>query len=648
MAYNPPLEELISQGAEFLSSGQYYEAIETLEKALLIQDTVLVRNQLALAYFYDARPLKAMEILRSTLAVNDSQPFHHPFSFSLAAIILASLGRGNEAERFLDLAIEGYREGSRLLEEAGLPFDTVGAYLAMMMKAAGELGQHRRLLELFQSWKKEYLSWECVYYAAAAAFNLCAYRLAADYWAATSRSVPLCLQMQKLALMVEDELVPPFTLEYRVMSSQELQEQIETAFADPSYQEEFISRGYARMLLLGHLFGPESVSEETARTILHALVGWGGEWGLELGRRLAAGSAVPAAIQQAARQCLAEAGDLNPGDITWPEDEVASGRDGEDESASSLNGLEVIQVDYSPDMEAIFAEACHLISQGRNDDALTLWEEVLYEKRRLYPPAMFNMVDLYTEMQRYEDAASILDLLEQVSQAEQGVFNQEIFFKRALLAYYEGNPETAWRHLDRIDIGSLTETEHASLLDFRQLLRDTGLEGQEGVSRLDGPSGDAVSYREVKRRQVEDKKLPLQPTMLRGLKNMPAAWIDAVCLNLGIITGGQRRARQQQIVDWLIDPRLLGKLVRTLDEEQRTLLRYILGQNGWTAIADISPRFGALEGESYDWLNEGTSTLLGTLWSLGLIMIGRAGIDGRNIKIAAIPAELRELLPTIL
>lgn len=638
MASNSQYEELIARGTSCLGAGDYFEAVEALEKALLIKDSVMVRNQLALAFYYDNQPIKALEVLRSTLKLSESQPFYHPFSFSLASIILSALGKSHEASDFLDLAIDGYREGSSLLREAGLPFDPVGAYLAIVMKAAGELQQHQRLLEIYESWKKEYLSWECVYYAAAAAFNLGLYKLAGDYWALIGATVPICQRMQKLALMVQQGIIPAFALEYQVVSSQELQAQLEMSFSDSSYRDSFAGRGYARMLLLGHLLGTETANEENAFIILNALSGSGNEWGLELNRRLWKHPETPLSVRQAAGKCLVGAGQLEPGDLPCQDDL----------DEPSAGGLEVIKVDYSDEMEAVFEKACVLASQGRLDQALLLWEETLFEKRCLHPPGLFNMVDLYIETRRYEDAGAILDLLEQVSQAEQGIFSPEISFKRALLAYYEGKLELAWRYLDCIDAGSLSEAEHDGLLQFRELLRNEGIELAEGFSLTEVPAASPAAHRDKRRRLVEAKKLPLKPSLLRGLTNMPAEWIDAICLNLGIIGQGRRRDREKQIAGWLQDPLQLARLVRTLDDDQRSLLKHILEARGWVAAADIAPRFGGLEGESYDWLNDGTSTTLGTLWSLALLMVGQASIDGRNVRIAAIPAELIPLLNGVL
>ncbi len=631
MSKSSRLDEIVNMAGELLVRGEYDDAAVTFEKALAIKEDASVRNQLALCYYYLELPERAFHALQPGLVKDQSQPFHHPFSYSLASIVLAEMGRFDEAFLYLRTAIEGYAEGERLLAEAGLPFDSVGGYLAMLMKASGELEQHRLLLDIYDKWKKDYLSWECVYYAGAAAFNMKDFRSASEHWGSIKRIIPVCEQMQRIALMMEQGELPLFGLEYHIVNNHQLQDQLETALADDEERERFMGCGYARMLLLGHLLGHDSLNEEIAEALLEALINWTGEWGQELGLRLQENNNLGPAVHRAVSKHLA-ASEAPQGD--HPETD-------HEETSHLAEDLECIQVLYGPEMEAIYVYASGLIEQGRQDEALALWEDVFYNEKKFYPPAMLSMTDIYMQMKRYEEASQILDLLEQIDQAEQGLFIQDIYFKRAFLAWCQGNPVEAWQHLDRLDIDRLSEEEHERLLDFREQLSGAGIENMEIQPSSGNKQQAAGIYSESKRRAIEDKALPDNARLVRGLKNMPVEWIDAICLNLGIIGLPRRSQREKQIAEWLLNEKLLERLVDTLDSDQKSLLSFLSENGGCAGMDELEPLFGSLQGESNDWMDEGTSTTLGTLWSLALVMVGRDPAAGQRSRIAIIPEDMR-------
>jgi len=64
----------------------------------------------------------------------------------------------------------------------------------------------------------------------------------------------------------------------------------------------------------------------------------------------------------------------------------------------------------------------------------------------------------------------------------------------------------------------------------------------------------------------------------------------------------------------------------------------------------VSRKFGIMEGDGYFWADpqEEPQSPLGVLWSLGLVMVGRANINNRKCKIAAIPKEPRRPLAELL
>lgn len=638
MSQSNSFEDLIQTGNAHLQKAEYMDAARELNQALEIREDIYTRNNLTLCYYYMQQAETGLKVLQANLLTSDEQPFHHPFSHSLAAILLHSLGRGDEAGQHLRLAISGYSEGSEILSEAGLPFDSVGAYLSIMMQAAGELGMHGLVLELFNKWKKDYVSWECFHNAAVAAFNLGEYKAAAALWSVISQQVPLCESMPQIAAMVGSGLIPAFAMEYRAVSKQELYRQLQAALGNAEAEQRFIDQGNARMALLGYIWSNDSViNPESAFAVVNALIAWSGPWGQDLGHRLLRNDALNPVIRRATAECMLEIGAMTSDELFDLEIE---------DDKQDIN-LELLQVSYSSEMESLYEEAWSLIERGDVETALQMWETKFETEGKLYPPAMLSMVEIYLGTERFDDAAFMLDLLDKVNQAEQGVFHNDICFNRAFLAYFQSNAAEAWHYLNSINVESLSEEEHSRLLAFRERLSESTGDDLPVSERSSSLGGASDRYGEIKRLEIEDKPLPLNASLARGMKNMPAGWVEAICLNLGIIASSKRKEREQQIIGQLLDPDFLGRLIRSLDEKQRQTMSYLLANGGYAAIGALRTRFGGLDGESFDWLEEGTSTALGTLWSLALVMVGKAELDGERSKYVIIPMELRSLLPDI-
>ncbi|MDP3044044.1 MAG: hypothetical protein Q8N93_01360, partial [Bacillota bacterium] len=153
---------------------------------------------------------------------------------------------------------------------------------------------------------------------------------------------------------------------------------------------------------------------------------------------------------------------------------------------------------------------------------------------------------------------------------------------------------------------------------------------------------------EEQRATVEAKPLILNATLTRGLKNMPAIWLDGMCDDWEIRPVRTRKEREEEIIAYLGDDGNLGRLVAKLDEDEVELLRFLLGKGGWSKMGSVSRRFGTMDGDGYFWNELAPVSPLGSLWSQALVMVGRTQIDGRYYRVAVIPAELREKLPILL
>jgi len=65
-------------------------------------------------------------------------------------------------------------------------------------------------------------------------------------------------------------------------------------------------------------------------------------------------------------------------------------------------------------------------------------------------------------------------------------------------------------------------------------------------------------------------------------------------------------------------------------------------------LSSVSRKFGKMEGDGFYWDKEDPQSTTGKHWSKGLIIIGKAIQNNRQVKIAAIPTDLRPLLEKIL
>ncbi|MGB9904895.1 MAG: hypothetical protein ACPLQO_09560 [Desulfotomaculales bacterium] len=62
----------------------------------------------------------------------------------------------------------------------------------------------------------------------------------------------------------------------------------------------------------------------------------------------------------------------------------------------------------------------------------------------------------------------------------------------------------------------------------------------------------------------------------------------------------------------------------------------------------VTRRFGTTEGDGFFWEAGEPASPLGFLWSRAMVMVGKAVLNNRHCKIAAVPVELRPLLKEIL
>jgi len=618
-------EQLVSKGKKLLEKGDFNKAAQAFSAALKKEDAVPIRNNLALSLFMSGKPKEALEVLSPLLSAGEAVSEANPFTYALASRICCSLGREEEARRWLKLAEKSFDDGVgqmlRSFREVPAAFCD---YITIIMQAAGDLKDHRRVFELYRRWEPYHRSWENRLLAGAACFNLGRYNRAAGLWSSIAEAHPLLAGMQQVAFLVERGVIPPFEIGYDIYGA----EAMEKMLLEPGRDEEALERcfrdGYIRMTILSLIL--HDGEDHEAGKVAYSLVTYNGEWGKKLGRSILDSPVFGKAVKMGAARALVELGVL-------PENEpFPMFIDGQ----RRMVELKKTPVVPEPDekLDALVEKALKLRDKGELDEAIKLLRD-LYEEGPYYPRAVLALANLLRQKGELDDALELMEELEDLAPD-----NPAVLFNFAALMVQMGRTEEARWRLANIDKEDATE----DLLKKIELL-ERQIEWQELLSDL--PERFVGMFEEEERKRIEEKALPPDPTLSRGLKNMPANWLSAACLSYGLEPARLRRDREKQLIDFLSRRGNLEKIVEELQPEEQELLEYLLRKGGWSRLNAVTRKFGSMEGDGFYWEEEDPESSLGFLWSRALVMVGRAVIDGRRTKIVTIPLELREPLKEI-
>lgn len=124
------------------------------------------------------------------------------------------------------------------------------------------------------------------------------------------------------------------------------------------------------------------------------------------------------------------------------------------------------------------------------------------------------------------------------------------------------------------------------------------------------------------RRQVEDKRLAISPSLTQGMKNMPASWLSAACQFYSLAPARLRKDRERQIIALLQEKENLQKIIQDLEPAVRELLRYLLRREGWSRINTLSRKFGSMEDDGYYWEDMPPESMLGSSGSAAWFLSG--------------------------
>ena len=124
----------------------------------------------------------------------------------------------------------------------------------------------------------------------------------------------------------------------------------------------------------------------------------------------------------------------------------------------------------------------------------------------IYPPAILALANLFRAEKMYEKALPLLEMLESIApNYPTFLFNLTVFWLG------QKNEEKAKHYLERIDPELRSE-------EFKEKYRWLKLEIETMSHRF-------LSVDDFLRDDIEERELPADPSMARGLRNMPVEWV---------------------------------------------------------------------------------------------------------------------------
>lgn len=620
------LIELEGKARELLAQGEFSRAAKAFERLLRHVDSLPARNNLAHARFMLGDYRGALEVLAPYLGEEGGG---NPFTYALAARIFCALQQKDVARRWLERAVRAFDEGLSLLRRGELDQDRQSffEYTAAVMRAAGCLGEHRYVFDLYRRWEMYHVSWENKFLAGAACFNMGRYKRAASFWASIGGVSALFLDMQQVALLVERGAVPPFEMGYEVYTEKDMERALKGGMENGKAVESLINDGRFLMLFLSYAVA--AGNSKAAQKVIYGLVRYGGEWGEKLGRQLMQHATVEDSWKLEAANALVARGVLR-------EDEPVEMVIGGERRKIRISQIEIVG-EQSEELDKVVKRAVDLSGSGRTEEAIELLRG-LSLKGKFYPPAVLALASLLYKKGELDEALKLLETLNELYPDQ-----PYVLFNLAAVMLQMGDVERARAYYRQIDPRGKSK-------DFLESLKFLG--EQIALRELAGsPFDDVVAVLEEDfRKEVEKKPLATRPPLARGLKNMPAGWLKFACQRLNLEPARLRGEREKQITAYLTERSNLERVVNELPAAEIELLRYLVDRGGWARLGVLTRKFGSMEGDGFFW-GEGEcrpASPLGNLWSRALVMVGTAKLGGRKCKIAAVPVELRELLMKVL
>ncbi len=623
-------EKLLQLGKELLSKGDFRGAEETFKAALVLDDQISTRNNLALAMQKQGKIEEAINILKFSIGAKGSTSLANPYSHALFAQLLLASDNKKEARHHVDIAIKKFEKGIPL--QAKHDLTAWLEYAVVIMLTIGELEDHRLIIELYRRWQKYPLQDHARYLAAVAYFNLGRYSSAESLWKMSPYSKMLAEGMRQVALWVDRGDIPPFKLEYEFIPQEELYKKLELAADGEEARCLFSQMGQVRMMLLANLLRPD-LDQKGIQMTVDTLVVSGSEWGRDLGQRILESRSMDKSVKFAAALALFNIG-------VYKENEkvpmIIDGKEIEFEVNQVMMSFELDQ-----EVQELLPEVKKLKGKGRYKEAIALLEN-LPQSKRFHPQPMIVMANLYRDLKELDKAEEILLLLLDVLPKD-----PVVLFNLVGLSLQKEDPKQGRSYFDQLDLEGLDDEFKGKVEMLRR-----HIENKEREMKTDLPfwnvEASVSAYEEAQRNKVEEKTLPRDASLSRGLKNMPAIWLDGMLDYHDLDCSVKRQQKEKTIADFLHQKANLADTLEDLSDEEVELVQFLLSKGGWARLNIVSRKFGSMEGDGFHWNEEIPDSPLAFLWSIGLVMVGRTIINERRCKIAVIPVELRDHLQSLL
>ncbi|KYO67344.1 hypothetical protein [Thermovenabulum gondwanense] len=619
-------EKLVEKAKDYLEKRDFKKAKEYFYKALEIDDNAVLRNNIALTLFLLGDSEGALYNLQLLFTSSEEKMNPNVYSYALASQIYSSIGNEVQARFFLKKAIEEF-EKLRKMFNVFLP-DSVKEYVIMIIKSAAALKDHYLIYELFNKWQGYHISWENYYLAGVACFNMKKYKQAANLWDKISKTIFFASDIAKIAILIQDGVIPAFELEYEILSLEDLKHIIKKSDDQKDGLKKIIDNGFIRMYYLSYLLEilEKDVCDEICENMLRQLILFTDRWGDELAKRILQSNRFPEKSKFIAAGALIEKGVYNP----------------KDKIPVIINGKETyIEIKQTPiinerneDLEKILLESHTLLEKSKIEDAINLLEKTIKEKG-IYPPIVLQLANIYKDKKEFVKSRSLYKILEEL-----GYMHPEFLYDYASFLMKVGEIEKVIEIINRIE-------------DFVEKTNNTKIKTElERVKTLLLFMIQLKEYNfmedEKMRKEIEEKPISIYATLQRGMKNKPAHWIEGAYNFYGLNKAKKRNEREKEIIEFLLKKENLKKLLFELSGEEKEILKYLLEKGGWSKIGNITRKFCSMEGEGFFWNEEPPKSPLAKLWLKNLVNIGKTKIEGKSYKIVSIPVDLRNMMAEIL
>lgn len=515
-----------------------------------------------------------------------------PLSFALAAAVMCVLEEEEKAQKYLETAMYDLllfaRQQKELLkdEKSELVFIKMLAAISTITSILEERGDHQEIYDLTCRLLKVLPGFfPAEYMKSVAAFNQGEYEAAISLWKEWGREDKIFKDVAEVADMVVKKLVPPFTLDYMpvLIDYEYYDEMISFYLNNPLNSDLLLQNGSLKMYLLITLFSKDSPNELKQR-IIRKLEKSRDEWAWQLLQNIAKNSELGKKI----------------GSI--PEKENTKKRKKRQPKKDEY------KVFWS--MPSLTPQLMQLI--------IAVMEENpgLFQEREfaIILPKIDKLVFLE------DDGASFIMLEEEAY--------------KILVALVEAMRKK------KIKIPAL-ENLYREFYDY--VPREDNEDGFRVCARDEKEVIPFFCYEEEKRKNIEDKILPANFTILKSYKNMPAEWSRISCQLHRLPVYPKREEREKALQEYLLSEAGLQSALDFLSPSEKELLKLLLKRGGTAYAGMLKEKHGfTTEGDGYYELASPPASPLGKLWLKGLVFIGRRNEKGIPVKIVEIPQELKD------